>query len=453
VLLGWFEDTIVFTATLESGQGLYRVSANGGEPEMLATVNRDEGEVWYVLPDFLPDGKNLLFTIRLNTEFHTALLSLETGEQKVVLENARQAGYFSTGHLVYEQSRTGNLMAVPFDLAALEVTGDAVPVVQGVRQTDLGYADYAVSTNGTLVYVPNQPDVQRLVWVDRKGTESQILQEDVSFATPRISPDGKQVALAMTKSGETQNIWIYDLEIESLRRLTFEGGSLETWSPDGKWIIFQGRDSEGLLAISRQLADGSGPIEHLTVPGVKAMIPNSLTPDGRVLAFAERSTDISMLPMEGDREPQPFIASRYVECCSRFSPDGNWIAYVSDELGLNHVYVSPYPNPNAKWLVSGEKGGAEPMWSPDGNELFYRSGNRMMVISVQTEPTFRAGRPEVLFEGSYVTSRLGRPGMSYYDISPDGQRFLMIKAVGGSTGQINVIQNWFEELKRLVPTN
>ena len=450
---GWFEDTIVFTATLESGQGLYRVSANGGEPEMLATVNRDEGERWYVLPDFLPDGKNLLFTIRLNTEFHTALLSLETGEQKVVLENARQAGYFSTGHLVYEQSRTGNLMAVPFDLAALEVTGDSVPVVQGVRQTDLGYADYAVSRNGTLVYVPNQPDVQRLVWVDRKGTESQILQEDVSFATPRISPDGKQVALAMTKSSETQNIWIYDLEIESLRRLTFEGGSLETWSPDGKWIIFQGRDSEGLLAISRQLADGSGPIEHLTVPGAGAMIPNSLTPDGRVLAFAERSTDISMLPMEGDREPQPFIASRYVECCSRFSPDGNWIAYVSDELGLNHVYVSPYPNPNAKWLVSGEKGGAEPMWSPDGNELFYRSGNRMMVISVQTEPTFRPGRPEVLFEGSYVTSRLGRPGMSYYDISPDGQRFLMIKAIEGSTGQINVVQNWTEELKRLVPTN
>jgi len=370
----------------------------------------------------------------------------------VILENARQARYLSTGHLIYEQSGTGNLMAVPFDLAALEVTGDSVPVVQGVRQTQARVVDFAISENGTLVYVPSQPDVQRLIWVDRKGTESQIIQEDVSFATPRISPDGKQVALAITKSGETQNIWIYDLENESLRRLTFEGGSLETWSPDGKRIIFRGRDEEGQLAISRQLADGSGPMEHLTVPSTIGMFPGSLTPDGKVLAFGNGG-NIFLLPMEGDSEPQPFITSPNEECCSKFSPDGNWIAYVSDELGLNHVYVSPYPNPSVKWLASGEEGGTEPVWSPDGDELFYRSRNRMMVVSVQTEPTFRPGRPEVLFEGSYITTRIGRFAYPYYDISPDGQRFLMIQAVEGSIGQINVITNWFEELKRLVPTN
>jgi len=338
-------------------------------------------------------------------------------------------------------------MAVPFDLAALDVTGDSVPVVQGVRQTPITYVDYAISNTGTLVYVPSQPDVQRLVWVDRKGTESQIIQEDVSFATPRISLDGKQVALAITKSGETQNIWIYDLESESLRRLTFEGGSAETWSPDGKWIVFQRQDSEGLSAISRQLADGSGPIEHLsTIP----MSPGSLTPDGKVLAFGS-GYDIFLLPMEGDSEPQPFITSPNIECCPKFSPDGRWITYVSNELGHNHVYVSPYPNPDVKWLVSGEEGGAEPVWSPDGTELFYRSGNRMMVVPVETDPTFRAGRPEVLFEGSYATT-LFTSGDRYYDISPDGQRFLMIKAVEGSTGQINVVLNWSAELKRLVPT-
>jgi serine/threonine-protein kinase len=394
----WFEDTIVFTATLESGQGLYRVSANGGEPEMLATVNLDEGELGYVLPDFLPDGRDVLFTIGLGTRFQTALLSLETGERKVVLEDARQASYLSTGHLVYEQGATGNLMAVSFDLAALEVIGDSVPVVQGVRQTRNTVVDYAISNNGTLVYVPSQPDVQRLVWVDRKGTESVITQEDVSFSSPRISPDGKRVALAITKSGETQNIWIYNLENESLRRLTFEGGSLETWSPDGKWIILRGRDSEGLSAISRQLADGSGPIEHLTVPSTINMSPGSLTPDGGVVAFTQNG-DIWMLPMDGDREPQPLISSPNIECCSKFSPDGRWIAYVSNQLGPDHVYVSPYPDPNVRWLVSEEEGGIQPV------------------------------------------------------ISPDGQRFLMIKAVEGSTAQINVVLNWFEELKRLVPTN
>jgi Tol biopolymer transport system component len=158
-----------------------------------------------------------------------------------------------------------------------------------------------------------------------------------------------------------------------------------------------------------------------------------------------------MLPMEGDREPQPFITSPSVEISPNFSPDGKWLAYVSIEPGPNHVYVSPYPNPDVKYLVSEEEGGEEPVWSPDGTELFYRSGSRMMVVLVQTDPTFRAGRPEILFEGRYVTSRVMR-SIPYYDISPDGQRFLMIKAVEGSTGQINVVLNWFEELKRLVPT-
>ncbi len=338
-------------------------------------------------------------------------------------------------------------MVVPFDLAALEVTGDSVPVVQGVRQA-LSSVDYALSDQGTLVYVPSQQYAQRLVWVDRKGTESQIIQDEVSFGSPRISPDGKQVALAISTEEEGQNIWIYDFESESLRRLTFESGSVEAWSPDGKWIIFQFVDNEGLRAISRQLADGSGAIEHLMVPSVGAKLPGSLTPDGSVLAF-DRGGDIWMLPMQGDTEPQLFITSPNFEAHTKFSPDGKWLAYVSDELGLNQVYVSPFPNPDdVKYLVS-EEGGGQPVWSPDGTELFYRIGNRMMVVSVQTKPTFRPGRPEVLFEGEYLSSGYVS-GYQYYDISPDGQQFVMIKEAG--QGQINVVLNWFEELKRLVPT-
>ncbi|MFB3067755.1 MAG: hypothetical protein ACE1ZI_00670 [Acidobacteriota bacterium] len=448
------DDTIVFSADHELGLALYRVSAAGGEREILATVSPDEGENSFTLPQLLTGGKALLFTIERGPgKSQIAVLSLETGERKILIEDGSQAQYTNTGHLIYEQVATGNLMAVPFDLATLAVTGDSVPVLQGVRRTTPGYLDYALSDEGTLVYVPAQADVQRLVWVDRKGTESLIIQDEVSFGSPRISPDGKQVALAITTSGETQNIWIYALESESLRRLTFEGGSVETWSPDGKWIVFSGRDSEGLRAISRQLADGSGPVEHLTVPTPAPLLPGSLTPDGSVLVFsAAGGVDIWMFPMEGDSEPQPFISSPNNECCSQFSPDGEWVTYVSNELGPNHVYVSPYPNPDVKWLVSREEGGGQPVWSPDGTEIFYRSGDKMMVVSVQTEPTFRAGRPEVLFEGRYV-STVFVPGYQYYDISPDGQRFLMIKAVGGSTGQIHVVLNWFEELKRQVPGN
>ena len=214
-----------------------------------------------------------------------------------------------------------------------------------------------------------------------------------------------------------------------------------------------GRDEEGLRAISRQLADGSGPTEHLTVPGAITMVPGSLTPDGSVLTFSKGGGgDIFLLPMEGNRESQTFIGSPYNECCSKFSPDGKWITYVSNELGLNHVYVSPYPNPDVKYLVSEEEGGGQPVWSPDGTELFYRSGNRMMVVAIETDPTFRAGRPEIFFEGSYVSSSFVSE-YQYYDISHDGQRFQMIKAVEGSTAQINVVLNWFEELKRLVPTD
>ena len=153
--------------------------------------------------------------------------------------------------------------------------------------------------------------------------------------------------------------------------------------------------------------------------------------------------------MDGDGRPQLLIpGGRF----SKFSPDGRWFAYSRDERGQLDVYVSPYSEPEVQWQVSGEEGGIEAVWSPDGTELFYRSGNQMMVVSIQTEPTFKAGRPRVLFEGLYLSTNISL-GYQYYDISPDGQRFLMIKAVEGSTGQINVVLNWFEELKRLAPTN
>ena len=230
------------------------------------------------------------------------------------------------------------------------------------------------------------------------------------------------------------------------------------WTPDGNWITFQS-DRDGVNNLYRQPADGTGPAERLTTNDVTE-VPSSWTPDGNILAFYTLGAEqgIWLLPMEGDRTPQPFMSSPNFECCAMFSPDGQWLAYVSDETGRRHVYVRPYPEEGGQWLVSGEEGGGESRWSPDGTELFYRSGDqleRMMAVSVQTEPTFRADTPRMLFEGSYQVSANQPGGTPYYDISPDGQRFLMIdtEAEQGAGAQINIVLNWFQELRERVPVD
>jgi len=449
----WFEDTIVFTANFVSGRGLYRVSANGGEPEMLATVNPGEGEQAYVLSDFLPDGKDLLFTIRSQAGgYQTALLSLETGERKVVLENAREARYLSTGHLIYEQSGTGNVMAVPFDLAALEVTGDSVQVVQGVSQARY-VVNYAISDNGTLVYVPGSPQAteQTLAWVDREGKEEPLAADPQVYGNPRISPDGSRLAITVSESG-VADIWIYDLERETLTRLTFDpaADSFPVWTPDGQRIVFNsGRF--GPLNLFWKAADGTGQVERLTTSpsGQRA---HSFSPDGKRLVFSQQATQAGLqeLSMEGERTSQPLFQSPFNEIKGMISPDGHWIAYESNESG-RQIYVRPFPNvEEGKWQISRD-GGQEPVWAPQGQELFYRNGEAMMVVGIKTEPTFTVGSPIVLFTGKYTTTVTGVS----YDISPDGQRFLMMKGADEEEGQsqINVVLNWFEELKRLVPTH
>ena len=250
-----------------------------------------------------------------------------------------------------------------------------------------------------------------------------------------------------------QNLWIYDLQDDSLSPFTLVGtNGSAAWSPDGKWIAFQSiRD--GMRGIYRMPSDGGGPAEQLNTQTTSAQQPTSWSPDGSVLAFMRSDSDVDVvtLPLEGDTGPQDFVASLSNECCAMFSPDGKWLSYVSNETGLAHVYVSPFSEPDVKWLVSGEEGGTQPVWSPDGKELFYRSGNQMMVVPIKTQPTLDAGKPRVLFEGPYRSSAISL-NYQYYDIDPDGQRFLMIKE-DREAGQINVVLNWFEELKRLVPTN
>jgi Tol biopolymer transport system component len=444
------EDIIVFGSAAGPSGGLYRISASGGEPKPLIIPDPDKEDFVFVDPQILPGGEEVLYSESSNKSW---VVSVETGERKMVLEGARSPQYASTGHLVYETPGTGILMAVAFDLEKLEVTGDPVLVLAGVRRDTFldATVDYQFSNSGTLIYIPDQTTELELVWVDRQGTESLITEERGNYATPRISPDGKRVALTLL-GVEERSVWIYDLEGDSFRRLTFEGNNGgPTWSPDGRWIVY-GSTREGRgRALYKHLADGSGSPQKLTEETLRSPMTASWSPDGRVLAYNQRGSgdlDIWMLPMDGDGKPQFFTRGAY----PRFSPDGQWVAYIRTERGQMQVYVSPYSEPAVQWLVSGQDGGAEPVWSPDGTELFYRSGNKMMVVSVQTDPTFNAARPRVLFEGSYLSTTISI-GLQYYDISPDGQRFLMVKDAGAGQTQINVVLNWFEELKRLVPTN
>ncbi len=464
------EDTIVFseggTVSQQAVVLLYQVPAAGGEREILATPNPDKDEGMYHQPHFLPGGKAVTLSVRprlalrqtYNVDGSIAVLSLDTGEQRIIVENGYHAYYVETGHLIYRRSGTSNLMAVPFDLTSLQVKGDSVQVLQGISGEP--NADYAVSENGTLVYIPGAPagsHEHSLVWVDRQGTETLMTQEKGDFSNPRISPDGKQVAVNIRESSGQRYLWLYDVEDDSFSRLTFDGGGTPSWSPDGQWLIFQHGDL-GEYGMARQPADRSRPMEKLT-SGPNRQNANSWSPDGQVVAFSENprpSQDIGIYSLDGDGEPEYILTSPADECCAKFSPDGKWLAYVSNELGQRHVYVRPYPELDVKWLISdSDEGGDQPVWSPDGKELFYRSRDKMMVVSIQVkDQTLDTGKPRVLFEGSYA-SHSNPPGMQYYDISPDGQRFLMMKEEQRQEAQseIRVIQNWSEELKRLVPTN
>ena len=272
-----------------------------------------------------------------------------------------------------------------------------------------------------------------------------------AYRYPRLSPDGRRVALAVSEQ-ETQ-IWLYDLSRETPSRFTFGGNynAAPVWTPDGKRIAFESI-KEGPQNLFWQLADGGGGLERLTTSEY-TQIPMSRSQDGQLLAFVELhpSTGYDIWVMRlGDRKAQPFLRTQFNESAPRFSPDGRWLAYTSDESGRYEIYVQPYPGPGGKWQISTE-GGTEPVWNPNGRELFYRSGDKMMTVDIATQPSFAPGNPRVLFEGQYVPTPASAPN---YDVSPDGQRFLMLKpseSAETAPTQINVVLNWFEELKQKVP--
>ena len=392
-----------------------------------------------------------------------SVFSLETGERKRLLDGERPR-YASSGHIVFQ--RVDSLYAVPFDLDRLEVTGSPTPLPLNVRLQLRGLADFAFSDTGSLVYLPaDRRAGSRLAWVNRRGEVELLTESQRWFETPRLSPDGTQLAVTVDESGgrgvlapggTRLDVWIYEITRDILTQFTFDGSSgFAIWEPNGDRLTYMSRQTEQ-TSILWMFADESGEAENL-INSRTSVIPNSWSPDG-VLSYAQGPAgrpEIWMLSLEGERKPQSFLSPQFYGDQSNFSPDGKWVAFRSNRSGQDEVYVRPYPDEGGIAQIS-TNGGTQPVWAHSGEELFYREGDKMILVPVQTEPTFKAGRPTVLFEGSYSRARPGVT-LANYDITPDDQRFIMVQEDSDegerSATQINVVLNWFEELKRLVPTN
>ena len=451
------DDTIVFATAGPSG--LWRVAAGGGEPEELTSPDHGQGD--HMWPEILPGGEAVLFTmIGASVEnAQIAVLSLDSGETKVLIPGGSNPRYAPTGHIVYGVG--GTLRAVGFDLDELEVTSAPVPVLEGVFTKNSGAANFGIAKNGSLAYVagPQRSDVERtLVWVDREGREEALAAEPRAYTYPRISPDGTRLALDVRD--QEQDIWIWDFARETLTRLTFnpESDYYPTWTPDGLQVAF-GSAREGQFNVYWKAADGTGTVEQLTESGSTVM-PQTFSADGTQLVFRENSgsgVSLGVRSMDADGTSESLLATEFNEMNAEFSPDGDWLAYQSNASGQPEIYVRPFPDVDAgRWQIS-RGGGIQPLWGPAGRELFYLSpGSQLTAVSFDTNP-FAIGNAEVVFAQTYVSHGGGVAQGRSYDVSPDGKRFLMIKE-GDPSGetestQVILVQNWLDELKRLVPVD
>jgi hypothetical protein len=448
------DDTIVF-ATTNPTTGLQRVSADGGPPTVLTRPDRAQGEVDHVWPEMLPGGRAVLFTISAPTGgldvAQVAVLDLQSGTRKVLVRGGTHAQYVSSGHLVY--AAAGSLMAVGFDPTRLETRGTPVPVIPQLMTTLAGAVNAVVAGNRTLAYVSGG-DVslgrQTLVWLDRQGRETPTAAPPRGYLYPRIAPDSTRVAFY--SPDQEFDIFLWDFTRKTARRVTSDPAPdvYPVWTPDGRHLIFASERAAGRNLFS-QAADGSGIVERLT-DGPNAKNPTAVTPDGRSLLFTETSPktgeDVLQLQLDGTHRVTPLVQTPFRERAGVVSPDGRWLAYEANANGQFEIYVRPFPAVDGGvWQVS-TVGGMSPSWarSGSGQELFYveRSG-ALMRVGVKRSETWMPSVPAKL--PIDLQSPFGN-----YDVSPDGQRFLTTGPRQTSAPTIVVVQNWHEELQRLVPT-
>jgi eukaryotic-like serine/threonine-protein kinase len=460
--ISWSDSSIVFG---RGPLGVFRVPAGGGTPERIVSV--EEGEQADG-PQLLPGGDHVLFTLATGIsadrwdQARIVVQSLKTGERKMILKGGSAAHYLPTGHLVYAAG--GVLLAAPFDVDRLMVTGNAVPVVEGVSRSGAGAtgtAQFSYSSTGSLIYVPgplaSSSTQLRLASFDRVGGVQPFNLPAGSYEYPRVSPDGTRAAIGTVDSKDAA-IWIYDLSgANSIRRLTFGGHNrFPVWSADGRHVAFQS-DRDGDLGVFWQLADeSSATAERLTKPQQgESHIPEAWSPkDDRLLFSVLKGNDVtlSVLALQ-EKKITPFSDVRsQIPTAATISPDGRWVAYQAGVSGDNAVYVQSFPGGSAKYLIS--RGNAHhPQWSREGRELYYVPARAQpVIVKITTEPTFKVSDP-MLFAGR-KWSEAGPLTERAYDLMPDSEHILGLvdPSLQQENPQIQVVLNWFEELKARVPT-
>jgi Tol biopolymer transport system component len=438
------DDTIVFSGP----KGLLRVPAAGGTPQALTTIDSGKGEAAHVRPQFLPGGRQILFTVsaKATDTAQFAVLDLDKGGYRTIAKGGDNGRYAPSGHLTY--ARQGTLFAVPFDLRRFTTAGAEVPVVEGVSPIGPGgTADYTFSDDGLLVY--SESFAQQgfaLAWLDRTGARqpaSSVEPRPWSVTDTKLSPDVRRVAGGIRNQQGGIDLWILDLQRGTFQRLTSDGEiNSPVWTPDGRQV-FYGSTRDGKSAIHAIPADGSARAELvLATDGVPS--PTSFTPDGRTLLYT-LSARILALPLTGGGagQPRPLHEASFREYHAQVSPDGRWVAYASLETGTWQIYVQPFPGPGSKVPVS-TRSGRDARWVRNGRELVYWSlfGDvSIMSVAIPSSPA-QPSPPQELFKP---------PGMAL-DVTPDGSRFLI--GVNQREGVVSVfatVTNWFEELRRRAP--
>jgi eukaryotic-like serine/threonine-protein kinase len=432
--------------TFIRGSALWRVPAAGGPAEQLTTLDAARNERAHLWPSTVTDSA-ILFTALSGTDrivTRIESVSLATKERRVVVEAGSNPLYTTSGHLLF--LRDAALLAAPFDAVRLQVTGPAISVLRDVNLDQFGAPLVTISSAGSIAYIPSGQATKRLVWVSRQGVEQPITDVMRPYKNPRLSPDGGRIVVEAAGG----DLWIQDVTRSTFTRLTTTdilGNTFAVWTPDGHGVLFR-----SLTGIRRVDPDSGGTTQIIPNTTLHSL-PTSVSRDGQTLAYIQQSPetngDLYTLSLHGDPQPRAVVKTSGYDGGGQFSPDGRWLAYVSNESGQFDVYVRPYPGPDRRMQVSTE-GGTHPRWNRNGKELFYRNGNKMMVVDVSASPDLRLSRPRVLFEQRYAFG--SAQTVPNYDVSPDGERFVMVKDDSAS-GRINVVLNWLEELKRLVPTN